>query len=121
MLDAEVAALNALLETYPDALVVMTHRDPLSVIPSVTSLIGTLRRLNCEQVDLREARAILIEIERSGQEQQGEDHAVALSSSNQRRRSSPLLRARTRSTCAVSAASQTGSSSRSAPVQSSTA
>ena len=65
-----------------------------------------------QQVDLREARAILVEIERSGQEQQGEDHAVALS---------PLLRARTRSTCAVSAASQTGSRSRSAPVQSSTA
>jgi hypothetical protein len=46
--------IDALLETYPDALVVMTHRDPLFVIPSVTSLIGTLRRLNCEQVDARE-------------------------------------------------------------------
>ena len=35
--------VDALLHEYPDAMVVQTHRDPLSVIPSVSSLEYTMR------------------------------------------------------------------------------
>jgi len=38
-------ALEALLAVYPDACIVQTHRDPLKVIASLTSLISTLRSL----------------------------------------------------------------------------
>ncbi|MEZ4331674.1 MAG: sulfotransferase [Myxococcota bacterium] len=37
--------LDALLDAYPDACVVQTHRDPLKVLASFTSLVSTLRRL----------------------------------------------------------------------------
>lgn len=36
--------LELLLETYPDALLVQTHRDPAKVIPSVAALLVAMRR-----------------------------------------------------------------------------
>jgi hypothetical protein len=51
-------SLPALLEHYPDARIVITHRDPLSVLGSVTSLIATLRWAHSDRVDYGEiARA----------------------------------------------------------------
>jgi hypothetical protein len=44
-------ALPALLETYPDALFVQTHRAPLDAITSVSSLITILRRVFSDAVD----------------------------------------------------------------------
>lgn len=38
--------LRALLATYPDAVLVQTHRDPLRVLSSLTSLMTTLRALS---------------------------------------------------------------------------
>jgi len=46
-------SLDALLDEYPDALVVQTHRDPLRVLASFTSLVATLRRLYSDRVDAR--------------------------------------------------------------------
>lgn len=46
--------LGALLDEYPDARIVQTHRDPLRVLVSVSSLIATLRSLGSEAVDLQE-------------------------------------------------------------------
>lgn len=43
--------VEALLETYPDALVVQTHRDPLRVIPSVSSLEYCARGIASDAVD----------------------------------------------------------------------
>ncbi len=43
--------IDALFETYPDAMVVQTHRDPLRVIPSVASLDLTLRQIASDEVD----------------------------------------------------------------------
>jgi hypothetical protein len=43
--------LDALLDEYPDAVIVQTHRDPLKVIASLVSLITTLRGLSSRQVD----------------------------------------------------------------------
>ena len=47
-------SLGALLAEYPDACIVQTHRDPLKVLASFTSLVTTLRRLYSAQVDARE-------------------------------------------------------------------
>jgi hypothetical protein len=43
--------IDALFETYPDALVVQTHRDPVRVIPSVASLEYTLRTIASDEQD----------------------------------------------------------------------
>lgn len=44
-------SLDVVHETYPDATVVVTHRDPLTVLGSVTSLIATLRAVHSDTVD----------------------------------------------------------------------
>ena len=43
--------VDALLETYPDALIVQTHRDPLRVVPSVSSLEYCMRGVASDAVD----------------------------------------------------------------------
>lgn len=49
--------LDALLAVYPDARIVQTHRDPLTVVASLTSLVALLRRLASDDIDLREIAA----------------------------------------------------------------
>ena len=44
-------SLPILMDVYPDARVVITHRDPLAVLGSVTSLIATLRYAHSDDVD----------------------------------------------------------------------
>jgi hypothetical protein len=44
-------ALDALLAVYPDAGIVQTHRDPLKVVASLTSLITLLRCLATDRID----------------------------------------------------------------------
>jgi hypothetical protein len=46
--------LNELVTVYPDAQLVMTHRDPAEVVGSACSLIRLIRPMFSEQVDLRE-------------------------------------------------------------------
>jgi len=46
-----LGALDALLAEYPDARIVQTHRDPLRVIPSVSSLEYTMRMVCSDHVD----------------------------------------------------------------------
>src|SRR5262249_54732862 len=46
-------SLPALLAEYPDACIVQTHRDPLQVLASFTSLVTTLRRLYSGRADAR--------------------------------------------------------------------
>ncbi len=46
--------LGALLAEYPDALLVQTHRDPLKIIASVSSLMSLLRRLAMDDPTMRE-------------------------------------------------------------------
>lgn len=43
--------LDALFETYPDAMIVQTHRDPIRVIPSVAHLEYTMRLVSSDDVD----------------------------------------------------------------------
>jgi hypothetical protein len=49
-----VFALDSLLKTYPDARFVVTHRDPLMVIPSVARLTQVLREPFSRHVDPHE-------------------------------------------------------------------
>lgn len=44
--------LPTILDVYPDARFSCTHRDPLSILPSVSSLIATLRSAHSDHVDL---------------------------------------------------------------------
>jgi hypothetical protein len=44
-------SLDALLDTYPDAVLVWTHRDPAVVLPSALSLTGYMRQLNTPGYD----------------------------------------------------------------------
>lgn len=44
--------LNALTEVFPDAQLVMTHRDPADVLGSIGSLIQYVRQIYAEKVDL---------------------------------------------------------------------
>ncbi|MCU1368779.1 MAG: hypothetical protein JWN39_4418 [Ilumatobacteraceae bacterium] len=48
---SHLAHLPLLLDMYPDARVVVCHRDPLAMISSVTSLTATLRWGHAESVD----------------------------------------------------------------------
>jgi hypothetical protein len=43
--------LDALLDEYPDALIVQTHRDPVKVLASLVSLVTTLRGMASSRVD----------------------------------------------------------------------
>lgn len=44
--------LDALTDTYPDARLVMTHRDPAEVVGSICSLIKYVRQIYSDDVDL---------------------------------------------------------------------
>jgi hypothetical protein len=50
---AHLFSLDALLATFPDACVVVTHRDPCAVIASVCSLGATMREMVTERLDRR--------------------------------------------------------------------
>ena len=47
-----LARLADFFAHYPDAHVILTHRDPLKVLPSMVSLIATLRWQRSDEVDL---------------------------------------------------------------------
>ncbi|MBX6390134.1 MAG: sulfotransferase [Frankia sp.] len=48
---SHAAQLELLLELYPDARIVVCHRDPLAMLSSVTSLTATLRWAHSDSVD----------------------------------------------------------------------
>jgi hypothetical protein len=50
-------ALDALVAEYPDALLVQTHRDPLKIIASLSSLIAKLRSLATDETSIPDAAA----------------------------------------------------------------
>ncbi|MBK5289343.1 MAG: sulfotransferase [Acidimicrobiia bacterium] len=44
--------LPAFFTEYPDATVVLTHRDPLKVLPSLVSIMATLQQMHSDTVDV---------------------------------------------------------------------
>jgi len=51
--------LRALFDVYPDARIVRTHRDPRKTLASAISLMGTLKWMRCNEVDMSRAPALL--------------------------------------------------------------
>ena len=51
-----LAKLPAFFAEYPDAYVVLTHRDPLKVLPSLVSIMATLRWMHSDTVDVERGR-----------------------------------------------------------------
>ncbi len=49
---SHLSQLRTLFAVYPDARVVQLHRDPLKTVPSTVSLMGTIRSMRCEEVDV---------------------------------------------------------------------
>ena len=49
---SHLSQLRTLFAVYPDARVIQIHRDPLKTVPSTISLMGTLRSMRCEMVDV---------------------------------------------------------------------
>jgi Sulfotransferase family len=49
--------LGALLDEYPNALMVQTHRDPLRIIASLSSLMSVLRRLGSDDISVPDIAA----------------------------------------------------------------
>jgi hypothetical protein len=54
---SHLMALESLFEVYPDAQVVLTHRDPLKVLPSCASFAKVLRAPFTGSIDLKELGA----------------------------------------------------------------
>jgi len=48
---SHLVSLDALLQVYPDAGIIMTHRDPLKVMPSCTSFTAVLRGAFTDRLD----------------------------------------------------------------------
>jgi hypothetical protein len=63
---SHLSALPLLFSTYPDARVVITHRDPLRVIGSLSDLMATLHWMHSDHVD----HAVLVEFMAMGLELQ---------------------------------------------------
>lgn len=49
---SHLSQLRTLFAVYPDARVIQLHRDPLKTVPSTVSLMGTIRSMRCERVDV---------------------------------------------------------------------
>ena len=69
---SHLSALPLVFSTYPDARVVITHRDPLRVIGSLADLMATLHFMHSEHVD----HGVLVEFMAMGLEMQM-DHVTA--------------------------------------------
>jgi hypothetical protein len=48
---AHLSAIDDILATYPDALIIHTHRDPAQVMPSLASLCYAFRSMSSDSVD----------------------------------------------------------------------
>ena len=48
---AHLGAIDEILQVYPDALLIHTHRDPAQVVPSLASLLYTFRSMNSDALD----------------------------------------------------------------------
>ncbi len=49
---SHLTMLPTLFSVYPDARVVLTHRDPVKTVASIVSLVATLRRMRSDHVDV---------------------------------------------------------------------
>ncbi len=64
-----VRHLSALLEVYPDACIVQTHRDPTTVLTSYCSLVANFRALHEDEIDRKDIAEKQLEIWAAGLEE----------------------------------------------------
>jgi hypothetical protein len=57
---SHLPVLPALFSVYPDARIVLTHRDPAKTVPSTASLMATLRRMRRDHVDAGALAKLLV-------------------------------------------------------------
>jgi len=69
--------LDALLRVFPDASVVVTHRDPLKVVPSVSSLAAGFRGILTDRVDRRRLGDEFTQVLAAGTERMIDSRAAA--------------------------------------------
>ena len=50
---SHLPVLDALLDVYPDARIVLTHRDPLKILPSVASILYSTMWVRSDAIDAR--------------------------------------------------------------------
>ena len=74
---AHLFGLEAILAVFPDASIVVTHRDPLEVIPSVSSLAAGFRGILTDRLDLRRLGAEMAEAMAVGPRRAIADRATA--------------------------------------------
>jgi hypothetical protein len=70
-------SIESLMSVYPDACVVVTHRDPLQVIPSLCSLAAGFRGMFTNRLDLNRLGAELVEAMAIGPERMMAARATA--------------------------------------------
>ena len=58
---AHIFSLPSLLAAFPDAAIIVAHRDPLQVIPSLCSLAAGVRSIQADRLDLRRLGAEFVE------------------------------------------------------------
>ncbi len=58
---AHLWCLGALLDEYPDALIIQTHRDPVRVISSISALVALLRRMSTDHSSIPRAAELFSE------------------------------------------------------------
>ncbi len=56
---SHLAQLRALFAVYPRARIIHTHRDPLKTLPSTLSLLGTLKSIRCDNVDIAKLASLI--------------------------------------------------------------
>lgn len=59
---AHLPAIDALLQTYPDACIIHTHRDPAAVMPSLASLYYATRSANSDALDPQRIGAQVMDV-----------------------------------------------------------
>ena len=69
-----LAKLPQFFAEYPDAYVVLTHRDPLKVLPSLVSIMATLQWMHSDTVDVD---AVVKSAVRRHRDRDGSRHAMA--------------------------------------------
>ncbi len=57
-----LATVDVIAETYPDAMMIQTHRDPQKVIPSVASLYANMRSIATEDLQLEKLGPAMLDV-----------------------------------------------------------
>ncbi|MEM0962421.1 MAG: sulfotransferase [Bacteroidota bacterium] len=73
---AHLDAVDAILTSIPDALLVQTHRDPLACVPSMASLTVSSQQVLVETNNLERVGRTTVDLARVGLERNAEDRAM---------------------------------------------